>query len=143
MRRERGGGTRRRGGRRLAIDGCEHHRQEWRKGKWPGLNARVYYLNWPSRAGRKGKEGGRAWRGSRWRLIGRSRGGGGKEGEGIETDQWGRRVSESKEKGKGDDGHGLLRGGGRRAAGPLGRKVSEVSFLFFLFLFQTLFKSTF
>jgi hypothetical protein len=113
------------------------------EGETTGLNARVYCLNWPARAGRKGKEGGRARRGSRWRLIGRSRGGGGKEGEGIETDRWGRRVSESKEKGKGDDGHGLLRGGGRRAAGPLGRKVSEVSFLFFLFLFQTLFKSTF
>jgi hypothetical protein len=29
------------------------------------------------------------------------------------------------------------------AVGPLGRKVKRVSFLFFLFLFQTLFKSNF
>jgi hypothetical protein len=35
-----------------------------------------------------------------------------------------------KRKRKGDGGCGLLRGGKRRAAGPLGGKVSEVSFIF-------------
>jgi hypothetical protein len=54
----------------------------------------------------------------------------GKEGERIETDWWGRRVSERKEKRKRRRRRGLLRGGGTWAAGPLGQKVSEVSFLF-------------
>jgi hypothetical protein len=60
-------------------------------------------------------------------LIGQSRGGGGKEGEGIETDRWGRRVSGRKEKEKGTTGVGCC---GEGKGGPLGRKVSEVSFLF-------------
>jgi hypothetical protein len=89
MRREREEGMRRHGGRRLASDGRGHLGQGWGKGKRPGLNARVYFLNWPARVGKKGKGSGQARRGSRQCLIGRSRGGGGKEGEGIETDRWG------------------------------------------------------
>jgi hypothetical protein len=37
------------------------------RGKQPGSNARVYCLNWPARAGRKGNGGGRVRRGSRRR----------------------------------------------------------------------------
>jgi hypothetical protein len=38
-------------------------------------------------------------------------------------------------------GRGQLRGGGRRAAGLLGQKVSEVSFLFFSFSFSNSFQN--
>jgi hypothetical protein len=48
-----------------------------------------------------------------------------------------------KEKEKGDGGAWAAVGKRMAAVGPLGRKVRRVSFLFFLFLFQTLFKSNF
>jgi hypothetical protein len=60
-----------------------------------------------------------------------------------EADRWGPLVSERKTKEKERRRCGLARGEGRWAAGPLGQKGREVSFLFFSFLFQTLFKSNF
>jgi hypothetical protein len=115
MQREREEGMRGHGGRRLAIDGRGHLGQGWGKGKRPGLNARVYCLNWPARASKKGKGSGRVRQGSRWLLIGRSRGGGGNEGEGIETDRWVQHVSERKEKEKGTAGMGCYgEGKGKR-----------------------------
>jgi hypothetical protein len=65
-----------------------------------------------------------------------------KKGDGGETDRWGRLVSETKEKKKEP---GPWAAAGRRlvgcwAAGPEGKNVS---FLFFSFLFQTLFNPNF
>jgi hypothetical protein len=49
----------------------------------------------------------------------------------------------NKRKEKGAEERGLPWGGVWWAAGPPGRKKAKVCFLFFLFFFQTLFKTTF
>jgi hypothetical protein len=103
------------------------------------LIAETYCLNWLARVRRKGR--GVAGRGG-------NRGGAGpakqrrrrKEGGGEEAHQWDPVVSERKRKekeggGVGWHGEGLV---GRRA-----RKEGRVCFVFFHFLFQTLFKSIF
>jgi hypothetical protein len=61
-----------------------------------------------------------------------------KEGGGEEADQWGRSVSERKEKEKGRPGRGLPRGVAGGPQGRRARKEGRVSF-FFSFLFFKLF----
>jgi hypothetical protein len=106
------------------------------------LNAGINCLNWPARAGRKGKGGGQARRGSR-RCSGPGETEERKErkGKGRETYRRGRHVSGRGEKRKRMAGEWAAAGKGRRDVGPLGRKVTL--FLFSPFLFQTFFNTIF
>jgi hypothetical protein len=72
--------------------------------------------------------------------LGRSRGGGRKEGEGVEVDRWGRFGSETKEKKKRSREHGRS---GEEAGGPRARRGRKVSFFFFSFSFSNSFQNNF